>query len=50
MAIVKSTQHFHAGFLPIAADILYVAPILLLLGVAMSGATAYATLRLYIRR
>jgi len=24
-AIVKSTQHFHAGFLPIAADILYVA-------------------------
>jgi len=24
-AIVKSTQHFHAGFLPVAADILYVA-------------------------
>jgi microcystin degradation protein MlrC len=23
--VVKSTQHFHAGFLPIAADILYVA-------------------------
>ena len=32
------------------ADILYVSPILLLLGVAMSGLTAYATLRLYIRR
>ena len=32
------------------ADILYIAPILLLLGVAMSGLTAYATLRLYVRR
>jgi cell division transport system permease protein len=32
------------------ADILYVSPILLLLGVAMSGLTSYATLRLYIRR
>lgn len=32
------------------ADILYVSPILLALGVAMSGLTAYATLRLYIRR
>ncbi len=32
------------------ADILYVSPILLLLGVSMAGLTAYATLRLYIRR
>lgn len=32
------------------ADIIYISPILLLLGVAMSGLTAYATLRLYIRR
>ncbi|OBK19793.1 permease-like cell division protein FtsX [Mycobacterium asiaticum] len=32
------------------ADILYISPILLLLGVAMSGLTAYATLRIYIRR
>lgn len=32
------------------ADILYIAPILLLLGVAMSGVTAYVTLRLYVRR
>jgi len=32
------------------ADILYIAPILLLLGVAMAGVTAYATLRLYVRR
>lgn len=32
------------------ADIVYISPILLLLGVAMSGLTAYATLRLYIRR
>jgi cell division transport system permease protein len=31
-------------------DILYVSPILLLLGVAMSGLTSYATLRLYVRR
>ncbi|ETW23404.1 permease-like cell division protein FtsX [Mycobacterium gastri] len=32
------------------ADILYIAPWLLLLGVAMSGLTAYATLRIYVRR
>ncbi|HZC93480.1 MAG TPA: permease-like cell division protein FtsX [Mycobacterium sp.] len=32
------------------ADILYIAPLLLLVGVAMSGVTAYATLRLYVRR
>jgi cell division transport system permease protein len=32
------------------ADILYIAPILVLVGVAMAGVTAYATLRLYVRR
>ena len=32
------------------ADILYIAPILLLLGVAMAGLTAYATVRIYVRR
>jgi cell division transport system permease protein len=32
------------------ADILYISPILLLLGVAMAGLTAYATLRIYVRR
>ncbi len=32
------------------ADILYISPILLFLGVAMAGATAYVTLRLYVRR
>ena len=32
------------------ADILFIAPWLLLLGVAMAGATAYATLRIRIRR
>ena len=32
------------------ADILYISPLLLLLGVAMAGVTAYATLRLYVRR
>ena len=32
------------------ADILYIAPWLFLLGVSMSAVTAYATLRLYIRR
>jgi cell division transport system permease protein len=32
------------------ADILYIAPILLFVGVVMAGATAYATLRLYVRR
>ncbi|KZS58824.1 cell division protein FtsX [Mycobacterium kansasii] len=32
------------------ADILYIAPWLLLLGVAMAGLTAYATLRIYVRR
>ncbi|BBX48667.1 permease-like cell division protein FtsX [Mycobacterium cookii] len=32
------------------ADILYIAPLLLLVGVAMSAVTAYATLRLYVRR
>ncbi|MGH3634610.1 MAG: permease-like cell division protein FtsX [Mycobacterium sp.] len=32
------------------ADILYVSPILLVVGVAMAGLAAYATLRIYIRR
>jgi cell division transport system permease protein len=32
------------------ADILYILPLLLLVGVAMAGVTAYATLRLYVRR
>lgn len=32
------------------ADILYIAPILLLVSLAMSGITAYVTLRLYVRR
>ena len=31
-------------------DIVYVAPLLLLVGVVMAGLTAYATLRLYVRR
>ncbi len=31
------------------ADILYISPLLLLVGVAMAGVTAYATLRLYVR-
>jgi cell division transport system permease protein len=32
------------------ADILYISPIMFLVGVVMAGATAYATLRLYVRR
>ena len=32
------------------ADILYVAPWLLVLGVSMAGLTSYATLRLYVRQ
>jgi cell division transport system permease protein len=32
------------------ADILYISPLLLLVGVSMAGVTAYATLRLYVRR
>jgi len=32
------------------ADILYIAPLLLLAGVAMAGVTSYATLRLYVRQ
>lgn len=32
------------------ADILYISPILLFVGVAMAGVTAYVTLRLYVRR
>ena len=32
------------------ADIIYIAPWLLLLGAAMAGATSYLTLRLYVRR
>jgi cell division transport system permease protein len=32
------------------ADIIYIAPILFLLGVAMAGVTAYVTLRIYVRR
>jgi cell division transport system permease protein len=31
-------------------DIVFISPYLLVLGVAMSGVTAYATLRLYVRR
>jgi cell division transport system permease protein len=32
------------------ADILYISPLLLLVGVAMAGVTSYFTLRLYVRR
>jgi cell division transport system permease protein len=32
------------------ADILYISPLLLLVGVAMAGITSYLTLRLYVRR
>lgn len=32
------------------ADILYISPILLFVGVAMAGVTSYVTLRLYVRR
>jgi cell division transport system permease protein len=32
------------------ADILYISPILLFVGVAMAGITGYVTLRLYVRR
>jgi cell division transport system permease protein len=32
------------------ADILYISPIMFFVGVVMAGATAYATLRLYVRR
>lgn len=32
------------------ADILYIAPVLLFVGVAMAGVTAYVTLRLYVRK
>jgi cell division transport system permease protein len=32
------------------ADILYISPILFLLGVSMAGLTSYAALRLYVRR
>ncbi len=32
------------------ADVLYISPILLLVGTAMAAVTAYATLRLYVRR
>jgi cell division transport system permease protein len=32
------------------ADILYIAPILIFVGVVMAGVTSYATLRLYVRR
>jgi cell division transport system permease protein len=32
------------------ADILYISPVLLFVGVAMAGVTAYVTLRLYVRR
>ncbi|MCV7260775.1 permease-like cell division protein FtsX [Mycobacterium shimoidei] len=33
-----------------SADILYISPILLVVGVAMAALTAYATLRIYVRR
>lgn len=32
------------------ADIIYISPVLFLLGVAMAGVTAYITLRIYVRR
>jgi cell division transport system permease protein len=32
------------------ADIVYISPILLFVGVVMAGVTSYATLRLYVRR
>jgi cell division transport system permease protein len=32
------------------ADIVYISPYLLLLGVSMAAATSYLTLRLYVRR
>jgi cell division transport system permease protein len=32
------------------ADIVYISPILLGVGVAMAGVTSYVTLRLYVRR
>lgn len=32
------------------ADIIYISPVLFLLGVAMAGVTAYVTLRIYVRR
>jgi cell division transport system permease protein len=32
------------------ADILYISPLLLLVGVAVAGVTSYVTLRLYVRR
>ena len=32
------------------ADILYIAPILIFVGVVMAGVTAYGALRLYVRR
>jgi cell division transport system permease protein len=32
------------------ADILYISPLLLLVGIAVAGVTSYVTLRLYVRR
>jgi cell division transport system permease protein len=32
------------------ADILYIAPVMFLVGVAMAAVTAYVTLRLYVRK
>ena len=32
------------------ADILYISPMLIFVGVVMAGVTAYVTLRLYVRR
>lgn len=45
-------QFYHANLIAKVdyADILFITPWLLLLGVAMSGLTAYLTLRLYVRR
>src|SRR3978361_1602429 len=45
-------QFYQANLLARIAysDSLYIAPILLFVGVAMAGVTAYATLRLYVRR
>ena len=53
MFLDKALKQFYQAHLIAkvdSADILYVSPILLLLGVAMAGLTAYATLRIYVRQ
>ena len=42
---VRSEHHCESGH----ADVLFVAPFLVFVGVAMAGVTSYATLRLYVR-